>query len=67
VWNDLGDTMLVDEHLLQIFVHPGDISYEASQYASFGPAAFLLSESSRSAMAWGQGPIEPLCAVPMLI
>jgi hypothetical protein len=46
LWNGAGDAMLVEEHLLQIFVHPGDIGFEASQYASFGPAAAVPEPSA---------------------
>jgi hypothetical protein len=50
LWNEFGDAPLVDEHLLQIFVHPGDITAEASQYASFGPAAAAVPEPSAAAL-----------------
>jgi hypothetical protein len=46
LWNDVGDALLVEEHLLQISVHPGDITYEPSQYAGFGPAAAVPEPSA---------------------
>jgi hypothetical protein len=53
LWNELGDAMLVDEHLLQIVVQPDGAHALDTQYGSFGPAAAVPEPSAAALVLIG--------------